>query len=681
MSQYQTLLREQAQFYEGSPNLNNNTIYPSPDRYRQNSIGLSFPLENGAQNLLLKEAAKGLQETNINTLNSLNYNSKVINNQKIWDELNYVSDMSYSQALICPSYLTQEPVNIDIQQKSLITDGNITPISPNHNKLLMNRGLVGNLSSNELPENSNFITDINSQSFKENIEAIQQSNFINNFNNNGLSLTTSSLSFTDLKAINNGELNLVTGINNAELMAANTLLRPKINSSKTPSLTDANLIPPSNYTTTINQDNIFSSITGTPDSTPKMATSAIYTQNAGKFNRTFISPALSPAINQVHPLNTLNSHEKSMSTYTKAFKYEKMSTMRRNTVPPLIKTSSIDKKLNEFPSYISVANLKEMTPLSIKTDFMNKNEELLLTSNMEIDQNNMIKEDEKQSNENNKKDNVKPKETETHMNKTISINTSVLEDQSVGTNPLIVTPISASPIDLFVNEVSLDDIKQEIPVIENKEEEEKEEVIEKEENIKDKKSKSKDSKVEIEKIEIEKSSIDFKGKNKEEKIESTITDKKSTVNNNKVAKEVINNKNESNKGKTTKATLKKDEYKKKDKKKKENSQSETITKEKLKNNKKDKVSGKDRITKKDTESLKKNKDLKETVSLSVKTSPTIKKKPRFSLKKVKNDPAAIKEHILLKRKRNTEAARRSRQRKAEQLSNLKETVAKLTEEL
>ena len=37
MSQYQTLLREQTQFYEGSPNLNNNIIYPSPDRYRQNS--------------------------------------------------------------------------------------------------------------------------------------------------------------------------------------------------------------------------------------------------------------------------------------------------------------------------------------------------------------------------------------------------------------------------------------------------------------------------------------------------------------------------------------------------------------------------------------------------------------------------------------------------------------------
>ncbi len=104
--------------------------------------------------LLKATVAKELQGSSYNALNSLNYNnSKIINNQDIWDKLNNASDSStYSQAIMCPTYLTQEPSNIDISKKSLISFGNITPISPNQNKLLNNCSLVGSLPNNELPE-------------------------------------------------------------------------------------------------------------------------------------------------------------------------------------------------------------------------------------------------------------------------------------------------------------------------------------------------------------------------------------------------------------------------------------------------------------------------------------------------------------------------------------------------
>jgi len=223
----------------------------------------------------------------------------------------------------------------------LISFGNITPISPNHNKLLANCNLVGSLPNNELSESSNYIPDINS--FKENIESIQQqSNLINSIDTNMLSLTTSSLSFTDLKAINNGEFNLVTSSNNAELMAANTLLGPKSNSNKKPLLNDVSLIPSNNYT----QDSMLPTIAGTPVSTPKMTTT-VYAQSIGKINNTFFSPVLSPAISQIYPSDVLKNQEKSISSYTKPVKYEKMK-MKNNTVP-LIKTSAINKKLNKFP--------------------------------------------------------------------------------------------------------------------------------------------------------------------------------------------------------------------------------------------------------------------------------------------------------------------------------------------
>lgn len=63
------------------------------------------------------------------------------------------------------------------------------------------------------------------------------------------------------------------------------------------------------------------------------------------------------------------------------------------------------------------------------------------------------------------------------------------------------------------------------------------------------------------------------------------------------------------------------------------------------------------------------------------TDSTTHKRPRFSLKNAKNDPAAIELHILLKRRRNTEAARRSRQRKVEQMRNLENKVENFTKEV
>jgi len=686
MSQYQTLLREQAQLYEGSPTAHNYAIYPSPDRYRQNSIGLNFPLENDVQNyykenqnlindqnILLKAAVtKELQGNNYDTLNSLNYNnSKIINNQDIWDELNNASDSSsFSQAIICPTYLTQEPVNIDISQKSLISFGNITPISPNHNKLLANCNLVGSLPNNELSESSNYIPDINS--FKENIESIQQqSNLINSIDTNMLSLTTSSLSFTDLKAINNGEFNLVTSSNNAELMAANTLLGPKSNSNKKPLLNDVSLIPSNNYT----QDSMLPTIAGTPVSTPKMTTT-VYAQSIGKINNTFFSPVLSPAISQIYPSDVLKNQEKSISSYTKPVKYEKMK-MKNNTVP-LIKTSAINKKLNKISNYISIGNLKAVSPFTLKTDFLNKkNEESLILNNMEIDQKDMIKEERKQVIE---KEVIKP--TENQINSSSNVDTSTL-NQTIDTKPLSIIPISSSPEDFSIKEINHDNIEQEKQIIDNTKEK-KEEIILNNENVNSVTQNNGDnkngSKLEMDKMEIEKP-FNNKDESKEEVIiESTMGNKKDTTSN-KVKAEIVKEKKEAKTIKTSKVALKKDENKKKEKKKKENVLPDTTSKEKSKI-KKDKILDKDSTTtKKETDILKKNTNSKDNESLSGNTSPKIKKKPRFSAKKAKNDPAALEEHILLKRKRNTEAARRSRQRKVQQMKNLEEAVARLTKEL
>jgi len=631
MSQYRTLLREQAQLYEGSPTAHNYAIYPSPDRYRQNSIGLSFPLENDVQNydqnLLLKAAVTKELQGNNYTLNSLNYiDSKIINNQDIWgEELNNASDSSsFSQAIICPTYLTQEPSNIDIPQKSLMSFGNITPISPNHNKLLANCNVVGSLPNNELSGSSNYMSDINSPSFKENIEVIQQqSNLINSIDTNMLSL----ISFTDLKSINNGKLNLVT--NNAELMAANTLLGPKINSNKKPLLNDVSIISSNNYT----QDSMLPSIAGTPDSTPKMTT-AVYAQNIGKINNTFFSPVLSPAISQIYPSDALKSQEKSVSSYAKPVKYEKMK-MRNNTVP-LIKTSAINKKLNKISNYASIGNLKAMPPFSLNTDFLNKkNEDSLILDNMEIDRKDIMKEDKKQIIEKEEKEVIKP--IENQINNLSNVDTSIL-NQAVGTKPLSIIPISTSTVDLSINEINLEDIKQIKQITENNEKK-KEEIILKDEKVDNVTKNNGDNidglKLEMDKMEIEKP-LDGKDKSKGEEIivESTVGDKKITTSN-KMKSEIVKEKKEAKSIKASKITLKKDESKKKDKKKKENNLSEITSKEKSKI-KKDKVLDKDSTTtKKETDVLKKNTNSKDNESLSVNTSPKIKKKPRFSAKKAK----------------------------------------------
>jgi len=659
MSQYETL---QAQMFEGSPAALNYSIYPSPDRYRANSLTLNIPLKTDAhnyysgienQNLILETSVpKELQENEFNVLNSL-YNQKLLNNQELLDEVNTSTDPSLPQNILNSAYLKQEPVTIDVQQKSEIAYGNITPISPNHNKLLSNCNLINTLPNTNLVEGSTFISDINSPAFKASIDIFQQqTDLMNSINNNVLSLSSSSLSIPDLKAINSGKLNLITAPNSAELMAANTLLGPKSNSNNSPLLADVVLMQPDDYSSSyssISQNSLLTPITNTPINPPKISTAA-YTQNYQKINNTFFSPVLSPAVSQIYPSNVLN---KQPTTIPKSIEYEKTLKTRKNTVP-LIK-NTINKKTNRKTNSITLANLKSINPLLIKTELLNKKDK-----KMDIDI--ISKKEIKDSKNENIYTQLTPKENELEESEMLvkQKGTPIPSSQPLINSSLLETSLLTTPVSDNLNHAQQNEVKEKISVITTIKEKINE--IEKKET---------NNKLNIDESKPEKTNMDIdkpvditniniqKEENKDKKLNTTKLDKKEAkIKNNKEKKET----------KINKTNIKKEENKKKEKKNKETSKSDKILGEKI-------------------ESSTENKSPKKSIEISKKSETSendplkIKKRPRFSAKRAKNDPAALEEHILLKRRRNTEAARRSRQRKVQQMKNLEETVERLTKEL
>jgi len=646
MAQYGTLLREQVQLLEGAPSGINYSIYPSPDRCKQNSIGMNPQLKNNnpnyygrsqsyidEQNYLLKTAAvKELQESNMNLLNTVNYN-----NQELWDELNInATDPAYVQNVHCPTYLPQETINITQPQKSVITYGNVTPLSPNNNELYTGYG--DGIAGNKIIDGATFITDINSQAFKENIDAIQQQkDLIGSIDNNVLSFT-SSLTIPDLKAINSGKLNLITNTNNEEIMAANTLLGPKSNVNSEPLLTDVVLMPANSFSnsySSISQESVLPTVTTNSLNASMLPTHTAFPQNYQKVSKDFYSPVLSPAISQIYSNKALGVQAKTMPTNPKAVEYEKINKLRKNTVP-LIKTT-INKKSNKYSKSFSAVNLKTINPLSIKSSIVNKNK-------MDIDVNNIPKEKEiVKLNNTIVSQSMDIENTLSSQSSSLLLNKTPLVAEPLDVNAIVMTPnISSSSVS---SSSSVDDIK---PVAV------KEDVVKKEEENNEKLNKS-----EVVKMEIEKSEVTLKKEEKEAPKEELVVSEKKENEDKKETKSVkadVNNKPEN---------IKKKENKK------EVTLPEKVTKEKSEDKKeKDKSS-----SLKETEINKKDK--KDTTNDNSKP----KKRPRFSAKNAKNDPAAIEAHVLLKRKRNTEAARRSRQRKVQQMKNLEETVQRLTKEL
>ncbi|OUM68341.1 hypothetical protein PIROE2DRAFT_3936 [Piromyces sp. E2] len=666
MAQYQNLLREQPiQIFEGSPAPLNYSIYPSPDRCKQNSIDLNRQIKNNnsnyfgrsqsfidEQNYLLKTAAaKELQESNMNIINPIGYG-----NQEMWDEIGNPSDQTYVQNVLCPYYLPQESVSIPQPQKTIMTYGNVTPISPNHNKILGN--YVDGISGNKLMEGATFISDINSPSLKENIDAIQhQSELINN---NILSLSPSSLTFPDIKAINSRKLNLMTNTNNEEIMAANTLLGPKTGISTAPLLTDVVLMPSTGYAnsySSISQESVLPTATSPTTVNPTKLTGAPFVQSYKKVNKDFYSPMLSPAFSQIYSTKPLNTQTKAFTTNPKVMEYERINKVRKNTVP-LIKTT-INKKTNKLSKSFSSVNLKTINPLTINTNIVNKKvEDGSLVQKMDIDVN-VFKEKEAFTLDNN---NVIPSgmDVEKQPSNILLNNTALVEEPL---DAVLITPNSSSDVTTLssISDSSSSNVNDtktnEVEVKDKKKEEEKEE-----EEVK---VKNKDQ-PKITEMEIVKSEIVLKKDEKEGEKEKAVVIK------NKETKPNVEGKKKPEVFKTKKT----EETKKKEKK--DNTVSlppEKDTKEKSEG--KTDIKEKSSVSKETEESKKDSK--KDTTTDN--TPPKPKKRPRFSAKNAKNDPAAIEAHVLLKRKRNTEAARRSRQRKVQQMKNLEEAVQKLTKEL
>ncbi|ORX82251.1 hypothetical protein BCR32DRAFT_292751 [Anaeromyces robustus] len=748
MAQYNTSIRKpQAQLYDGSPNTLNYAIYSSPDRYRQNSFGIKNNVQNyynqnliNEQNLLLKATtAKKLQRNDLNVLNSLNYNSKMLNNQELWDELNTSQDIPLSQNIVYTPYISQEPVDINLQQKSMMVYGNITPISPNHNKLLSNCNLVGNLSGSELIDSSNFISDINTPTFKENIDVIQQqSKYINSFDNNLLSVSSSLLSISDLKAINDGKMNILTGSNSAEIMAANTLLGPKSNKDTTPLLTDVILMPAENYNnsyTPVSQDNLMTPVSSTPINNPKVPSMA-YSQNYQKVNNNFFSPILSPTLNQIYSSNIINNQTKHVTPIPTGSN-NVINKTKHNSIP-LIKTT-INKKTNKLSNSYMATNMKSFNTQFIKTkpsnNNNNNNNNNTNNNNMDIDnqdkENKMIITEVQKHNliQENKNLNEKEIIMKTLNNIDQESNLLLTKEKSYPLENKTLLPIlTASPTSSITNEIVCDNNSIQKEIYEKKEEVIKEDkkndsknknsdndnmlVDEKlksptenylnnnnknDNNEKGFKKESKNGSTNKYKYEKEKEK-EKKKEEKEKEEEGKREEKKKDLvlkspsqkenikkeNNNKNIG-IIKEKKETTKMTKTKTITKKDENKKKDKKIKENNnqKSEKGLKEKNETQKSESITSKNDTLKED--SLKKTniskKDSDSKALLSVNTPLKIKKKTRFSLKSAKNDPIALEQHVLLKRKRNTEAARRSRQRKVQQMKNLEETVERLTKEL
>ncbi|ORY76159.1 hypothetical protein LY90DRAFT_501874 [Neocallimastix californiae] len=694
MSQFNPLLRNtQTNFFEFSSSSLDNPMYPSPDKYRHNTV-----------NMILKSIdTKQLQNNNLNSLNHLKYNSKIYNNLKFWNKL-HPTENPIPHGGLNQNYFPQVAATMNLQQKSIMAYGNVTPISPNHDKLISNgAGLINNLPVNtELMNGPNFISDINSPTFKESIDLIQQqSEFINDIDPSILSIP-SSISFTDIKETNEKKLNLLTNSHSAELIAASTLLGPKSNPDTAPLLTDVVVIPSSenyaanqhhqHYPAAIRQENLMTPMAngGTPLPSAEINSFTTYSQDYSKIANSFYSPVLSPPINQVYSQDLITSQSKSLTTPpTKKLKYEKLNYIERNT-HPVIKTTmnkKITKRSNSTtvlsnknknmisinPHYIKINLLKKenkalRTPIDLE-DKMKKENDVLKTP-MDLDV--KIKGNEKSFSEkklnlqNVPKDNIDYNnnmsvEVSSQNNKN-TINShdtlSEKEDHLLEKNPL-PSPISASvsDIDNFSFMQSLIEIEDKnenkiVNEIENEKVKEKEKEKEKKTNDVMKTVKNEEITESINLKEFEATPLNLdKTPEKEENFEI----KKSEGREHDVPKNEI----EVDKKEIESVSLKE---------KKEGKLKDSLTREeKKKKNKKDKT----------------NNDKKDSITKSKDTSDplAIKKVPRFSMKKAKNDPVAIEQHIILKRKRNTEAARRSRQRKVQQMKNLEEAVARLTKEL
>jgi len=565
----------------------------------------------------------------MNILNPVNYDNK-----EIWDELNNNADSACVQNVLCPTYLPQETVNITQPQKSIITYGNVTPLSPNQNKLLTN--YVDGITGNKLIDGATFISDINSPALKENVEIIQQQSDL--IDNNILALSSSSFTSPDLKAINSGKLSLIQNINNEEIMAANTLLGPKNGINNTSLLTDVVLMPANSYSnsySSISQETVLPTAVQTTINPSKLSTTS-FAQTYQKVNKDFYSPMLSPTINQIYPNKKLGVQNKPLVTNSKTV--------------PLIK-NTINKKANKFSNSFSAVNLKAINPRFLRTNIIiNKKIDEPLVNKMNIDSNNVLKEKETLILNNS----VIPPTM--NIDKTFSkhpsnilLNKSVLVEEPLEIDTVLMTPNSSSSINL--NEV----------ITKNEDKSEKD----------NNKELNKDHS-EVVKMEIEKSVVNLEKEKKETPKEEP------TLNVNKESKSSLENKKET---KTLITYINKniEETKKKDNKCKDDSLLEKTSKNKSEDKKetKDKSSTSSSLPPlKETDNSK-----KDTKKDSTSDSAKPKKRPRFSAKNAKNDPAAIEAHVLLKRKRNTEAARRSRQRKVQQMKNLEETVQRLTKEL
>jgi len=736
MSQFNTafIKKAQADMFEGATASQlDYSIYPSPDRSTQKAIDLNIPIRNNniqnfynnqklmeEQNLLLKAAAeKEIQINDLNVLNQLNYNGKTLNDRELWDEIGN-SENILTQNILYQNYLPEDPINLNLQ-KSMIVNGNITPISPNHSsEVISNTNLISNLPvTNELVNNTNYMSDINSPAFKENIDLIQQqSELINNLNSNVLSFSNSPLTIHDLKALNNGKLNLLNNTDRAELVAMNTLLRPKdhSNSTNTPLLSDVVVLQPENFITTsnnnystLNQENVLTPMTplsDTPLSVPKVPSN--YSQN-----NIFISPELSPSMNQIYSQDLLNSQVKSLNTTTqKPIKFEKLNLIRKGSVP-LMKTTmnkKINKHSNSTSSVIS-SSMKSINPLYIEAELLNNKEKNnALKTQMDIDM--QIKKIEKSILEKESLYQSSPKEIDHMLSlnqspQTVELNpsesiisTQVSTDSTTLSNTLDninVKSLEINPLptpivsDVIKMEKELAPIEHKIKEIENKEKIEnktKHETISKKEINDEKLSsdqmmKKKEKLMKNEKIlqEVENQQYDKKylkpSSNKNNKKENKINNKVIPKEKKELKTKDVTKKDEAKKNIKEKEKEKKEEKGKigKDldiKVTKEDANKETVTKEDVSTDKNTSINHKGNKDKTD--------DTIKTLSENSLETP-VKKRPRFSMKKAKNDPAAIEEHILLKRKRNTEAARRSRQRKVQQMKNLEETVALLTKKL
>jgi len=755
----------------------------------------------GRNRLLKSDAAvKQLQNSNLNMLNNLKYNPELLNNLEFWDEFNN-SENGIPQEILYQNYISQQnPMSMNLQQqKSIMAYGNITPISPNHNKLIGNGGLINNLSINtNLMDRTNFISDINSPTFKSNINVIQQqsSEIMNNMNPNILS----SLALPEIEAINNNKMNLLPNSNtsSAEVIAANTLLGPKSHTSSTPLLTDV-IIPSESYTTThsssssyptsedytinsssfstLTQDSIMTPIQTTPLNldlnfdpiNAQKINSSNFSQNYQKVSHSFYSPDLTPAVSQIYPHKMINKQSKVMGTTQESHEMNKMNFIKKANSLPLIKTTLNKKITKRSNSSVSSSNhLKGINPLFVKADLLTikQNEKI---SNSQIDIDVPIKENEKS---------ILEKKVAVYQNQNSSSSKDKLSsDKSSQTKLLLLKDVKKKDIDTTVVtvtsnnnkslktgnvlppsiEITKMDIdpstKEEMPKIKNE--------IKQEKIVEVKRTAMEENSDKVKEMKIETLSVQLAPEKKEQDshhIETSMDSKMEDVQeeekvstsvevvppkSNKIVTKVPKEKKDKD-SKSKKVDNKKKEKKSKDvpvkgkkglkdkikdqKDSKDEIKDQKDSKDEIKDQKDSKDEIKDQKDLKDEikdqkdskDEIKDQKDLKDEIkdqkdskdeikdqkdskdeikdkkeSLIEKVAPSkevngnedmidplkIKKRPRFSMKKARNDPAAIAEHVLLKRRRNTEAARRSRQRKILQMKNLEETVASLTKEL